>query len=57
MEPVEFYLQELAHIRSSGAAVPETSYYGALERSFNEVGKTLKPKVRCILSLKNRGAE
>ena len=56
MEPVEFYLQELAHIRSSGAAVPETSYYGALERLFNEVGKTLKPKVRCILSLKNRGA-
>ena len=56
MEPVEIYFQELAHIRSSGAAVPETAYYGALERLFNEVGKTLKPKVRCILSLQNHGA-
>jgi hypothetical protein len=27
-----------------------------LERLFNEVGKTLKPKVRCIISLANRGA-
>ena len=40
----------------SGAAVKETSYYGALANLFNEIGKTLKPKVRCILTLKNQGA-
>jgi len=33
--------------------VDETSYYGALEHFFDEIGKTLKPKV---LPLKNRGA-
>jgi len=36
--------------------VKETSYYGALESLLNEIGGTLKPKVRCILHPKNRGA-
>lgn len=54
--PLETYLRELQDIRSSGAAVKETSYYGALANLFNEIGKTLKPKVRCILTLKNQGA-
>lgn len=56
MEPVENYLRELAHIRSSGSAVPETSYYPALSSLLNEIGKTLKPKVKCIINLKNKGA-
>jgi NurA-like 5'-3' nuclease len=47
-DPLETYLQDLRDIRSTGAAVPETSYYGCLERLLNEVGKTLKPKVRCV---------
>jgi hypothetical protein len=55
MTPLETYLTSLREIRSSGEAVDETSYYGALETFFNEIGKTLKPKVRCILQLKNRG--
>jgi hypothetical protein len=55
MTPLEAYLTSLLEIRSSGEAVDETSYYGALETFFNEVGKTLKPKVRCVLQLKNRG--
>ena len=55
MNPLETYLTSLRDIRSSGAAVDETSYYGALETLFNEVGKSLKPKVRCIPQLKNRG--
>jgi hypothetical protein len=50
MTPLEAYLTSLLEIRSSGEAVDETSYYGALETFFNEVGKTLKPKVRCVLS-------
>jgi len=56
MTPLETYLRELRDIRSTGAAVKETSYYPALGNLFNEVGKTLKPKVRCILTLANRGA-
>jgi hypothetical protein len=56
VNPLETYIGELLNIRSSGAATPETSYYPALSNLFNEVGKTLKPKVRCIISLKNRGA-
>lgn len=47
---------ELREIRSSGEAVPETSYYGTLEKLFNQIGTTLKPKVRCIVNIKNRGA-
>jgi hypothetical protein len=56
MNPLETYLRELRDIRSSGAAVKETSYYGPLAALFNEIGKTLKPKVRCLITLKNRGA-
>jgi len=56
MDPVETYFKDLHEIRATGAGVPETSYYGALERLLNEVGKKLKPKVRCVLSLRNRGA-
>lgn len=40
----------------SGAGVAETSYYGALERLLNQIGETVRPNVRCILTLRNRGA-
>lgn len=56
MMPLETYLRELRDIRSSGAAVKETSYYPALSNLLNEVGKKLKPRVRCIINLANRGA-
>ena len=56
MHPVETYLNHLARIHSTGAAVAETSYYGALEGLLNEVGATFKPKVRCVPQLKNTGA-
>jgi hypothetical protein len=56
MHPLETYIGELREIRSSGEAVPETSYYSALNNLFNEVGKSLKPRVRCIINLRNRGA-
>jgi hypothetical protein len=36
--------------------VKETSYYGALANLLNEVGASLKQKVRCILHPQNRGA-
>ncbi len=56
MTPIETYLHELFDIRRSGEAVKETSYYPALSHLLNEIGKTLKPRVRCILHPKNRGA-
>jgi hypothetical protein len=56
MHPLETYIRELREIRSSGEAVPETSYYGALAALLNEVGKSLKPRVRCIINPRNRGA-
>ena len=40
---LEDYLAELKAIRSTGAGVPETSYYPALSNLFNEIGKVLKP--------------
>ena len=56
VNPLEAYLTEMRDIRSTKAGDPETSYYGPLERLFNDIGKTLKPKVRCVISLTNRGA-
>jgi len=56
MNPLETYIRELYDIRSSGAATPESSYYSPLANLLNDIGKTLKPKVRCIINLNNRGA-
>lgn len=56
MNPVEAYLEQVRAIHLSGAGVPETSYYPALSNLFDEIGKTLNPKVRCIISLANCGA-
>ena len=56
MHPLETYLRELRDIHCTGAAVPETSYYGPLANLLNELGKGLKPKVRCLLQLANSGA-
>src|SRR6266550_939001 len=56
MSPLETYLSDLYQTRSSGGAVKETSGYPALSLLLNEVGKTLKPKVRCIINLQNQGA-
>ena len=53
---LEAYLTDLKEIRSSGAGVAETSFYPALATLFSAVGKTLKPKVRCVMNLRNLGA-
>jgi hypothetical protein len=49
MNALETYLEELYAIRSSGGAP-------ALSNLLNEVGKTLKPRVRCIINIQNAGA-
>jgi hypothetical protein len=54
---IEAYLSELRDIRSTQADSPETSYYPALANLFNAVGKTLKPKVLCVMNLKDQGAD
>lgn len=53
---VETYLSDLREIRSSGAAAKEISGYSSLANLFNAIGNTLKPKVRCIIQLRNSGA-
>jgi hypothetical protein len=56
MNPLESYLTQLRDIRCTGAAVAETSFYPALSNLFNEIGKGLKPKVRCVMPIADRGA-
>jgi REP element-mobilizing transposase RayT len=56
MTPLESYLRDLHEIRSTGAGVKETSYYPALSNLLNEAGKHLRPRVRCVINLANRGA-
>ncbi|HTE20155.1 MAG TPA: DNA methyltransferase, partial [Armatimonadota bacterium] len=54
--PLAAYLRDMRDIHGTGSAVPETSYYGAVERLVNAVGKGLKPTVRLVLHPANRGA-
>ncbi len=49
-------MSELHIVRSYGVAVKVTSYYGKLEALLNDVGNTLKPKVRCIINIRSQGA-
>ncbi len=56
MHVLETYLRDLHEIRATGAGVKETSYYAPLAELLNEVSKTLKPRVRCLMTLKNQGA-
>ena len=56
MNPLETYLTELREIHDSGAATKETSGYPALAKLLDTVGHSLKPRVRCLIQLKNSGA-
>ncbi|MDP3065093.1 MAG: type ISP restriction/modification enzyme [Chloroflexota bacterium] len=53
---LESYFRSLLEVRQSGAGVKEESYYDALSNLLNGIGSGLKPRVRCILQLGNRGA-
>ncbi len=50
------YFKNLRDIYNTGSAVKETSYYSVFEAMANAYGKELKPKVRCVINLKNKGA-
>lgn len=56
MTVVEKYFRSLSEIHNTGSATKETSYYGPLETLLNELGQQLKPKVRCVMQLKQQGA-
>jgi hypothetical protein len=53
---VERYLTELGEIMATHAHVAETSFYPALSELLTDIGKTLSPKVRCVIHLSSRGA-
>lgn len=55
MHALETFLREVRSIRDSGAGVAETSYYPALSALLNAAGRELRPPVRCIVNLRNRG--
>jgi hypothetical protein len=54
--PVETYLKDLGEIYRTGGGVAEESYYSPLESLLNEIGRKLKPRVRCVAQLRNTGA-
>ena len=56
MNHLETYLTQLHDTRATGEAVKETSFYPALSALFNSVGGELKPKVKRVINIKNRGA-
>ncbi|MGH8247615.1 MAG: DNA methyltransferase, partial [Gammaproteobacteria bacterium] len=56
MHPLESYLRELREIRATGAAQREVSYYPALSALVSELGKSLSPRVRCVMPMADQGA-
>lgn len=56
MTALRDYFKDLRDIYNTGSAVKETSYYSAFESMANAYGKELKPRVRCVINLKNKGA-
>ncbi len=50
------YLEDLLRVYRSGAGVPETSYYGALERLLNAVGESTTPNIAAVLHPGDVGA-
>jgi hypothetical protein len=53
---IERYLTDLLEVRGTRSHAPETSFYPALEHLLTSLGKSLNPKVRCVINLANRGA-
>ena len=53
---LESFLSASKSVHSTGGGTKETSYYTAINNLLDGVGHTLKPKVRCVMQLKNLGA-
>src|SRR6266700_2413320 len=54
MNSLERYLRDLADSHAVG--LKETSAYPALSNLFNEIGRGLKPRVRCVIHPSSTGA-
>ena len=54
--PLERFFKAVHDVHATGAGVPETSYYPAISRLLEDVGKTLTPKVRPVINIRNEGA-
>jgi len=53
---IERYLTDIAEVYGTWAGAPETSFYSALENLLSGLGRTLSPRVRCVIHTANRGA-
>jgi hypothetical protein len=53
---LEEFLSAVRDVHSTSGGTKETSYYTAINNLLDGVGQTLKPKVRCVMQLKNLGA-
>lgn len=53
---LEEFLNAVRGVHATGGGTKETSFYTALNNLLDGVGHTLKPKVRCVMQLKNLGA-
>ena len=50
------FLSACTAVRRTGGGTSEKSYYTALNNLLDDMGSQLKPKVRCVMELKNLGA-
>jgi Type ISP C-terminal specificity domain/N-6 DNA Methylase len=53
---LEEFLSAVRGVHATSGGTKETSYYTALNNLLDGVGHALKPKVRCVMQLKNLGA-
>lgn len=53
---LERFLSASKSVHNTRGGIKETSYYTAINNLLDGVGHTLKPKVRCVMQLKNLGA-
>ncbi len=53
---LERFLSALHAVHSTGAAVPETSYYPHISRLLEDVGATLSPRVRPVIHIRDQGS-
>jgi hypothetical protein len=54
--PIEAFFTDLRDTHLSGVGVKETAYYPYLANLLDAIGKTLKPRVRCIIHPRSIGA-
>ena len=55
-QPLATFLAAVHGVHVSGSGTKETSYYTAIDNLLDGIGESLRPKVRCVMQLKNLGA-